>query len=166
MRVPMRNLTFIGLLGAALAGCGGPEEPAAPADTGAGTAMPPAESAPTEQAPPADINALLANADIDRGQTLYFQCRACHTMHEGGQNKVGPNLWGMFGRKAGQVPGFTYSDAVTNSDIVWTAETVSAWLERPADFLPGNMMVFVGVKDPQDRANLIAYLQANTGAAE
>ena len=65
-----------------------------------------------------------------------------------------------------QVPGFTYSDAVMNSGIVWTPETLDAWLKQPAKFLPGNMMVFVGVPKPQDRANLIAYLQQNTGAVE
>ncbi len=71
----------------------------------------------------------------------------------------------MFGRQAGGVPGFAYSDAVLNSDIVWTPETLNAWLAKPAEFLPGNIMVFVGVRDPQDRANLIAYLQQNTGGA-
>jgi len=160
MDATMRNLAWIAVLTVTLVACGGPEESAAPADAGA----PPPAAAEPEPAP--DMDALLASADLKRGETLYFQCRACHTMNDGGPNKVGPNLWGMFGRKAGQAAGFAYSDAVTNSDIVWTAETVSAWLEQPADYLPGNMMVFVGVKKPQDRANLIAFLQANTGAAD
>jgi cytochrome c len=161
MDATMRNLAWIGLLTLTLAACGGREETAAPAADGGATPPPAAE-----QEPAPDMDALLAGADLKRGETLYFQCRACHTMNEGGPNKVGPNLWGMFGRKAGAAAGFAYSDAVKNSDIVWTADTVSAWLEQPADFLPGNMMVFVGVKKPQDRANLIAFLQANTGASE
>ncbi|MGI9342115.1 MAG: c-type cytochrome [Gammaproteobacteria bacterium] len=160
MDATMRNLAWIGVLTVTLAACGGPDESAAPGDAGA----PPPAAAEPEPAP--DMDALLASADLKRGETLYFQCRACHTMNEGGPHKVGPNLWGMFGRKAGQGDGFAYSDAVKNSDIVWTAETVSAWLEQPADYLPGNMMVFVGVKKPQDRANLIAFLKANTGAAD
>lgn len=157
MRVSMRNIVWFGLTVIGLSACGGSEESATPADK--------ASTAPAAVVEEVDMSALLANADVKRGETLYFQCRACHTLEEGGANKVGPNLYGMFGRKAGLAPGFSYSDAVKNSDIVWSAETVSAWLEQPADFLPGNIMVFVGVKKPQDRANLIAYLQANTGAA-
>jgi len=139
-----------------LAGCGGPDATAPDADGGT------TDAAAVEEAP--DIDALLANADVDRGETLYFQCRACHTLEEGGQNKVGPNLWGMFGREAGSVPGFAYSDALANSGVVWSVETVNQWLEQPANYLPGNIMVFIGVKDPQDRANLIAFLQENAGA--
>ncbi|NND36976.1 MAG: c-type cytochrome [Gammaproteobacteria bacterium] len=157
MRASMRNIVWTGLAVIGLSACGGSDEPAAPADT--------ASSAPAAAVEEMDLSQMLADADIKRGETLYFQCRACHTLDEGGANKVGPNLYGIFGNKAGQVPGFSYSDAVMNSDIVWTAETIDQWLEQPAEFLPGNMMVFVGVKDPQDRANLIAFLQANTGAA-
>lgn len=148
MYLSMRNIVWLASLSLGLLGCGGSEEPATP-----GTA---AEA--VEEAAP-DLDALLANADVKRGETLYFQCRACHTIQQDGDNKVGPKLWGMFGREAGAVPGFAYSDAVKNSGIVWTAETVNAWLEQPADYLPGNIMVFVGVKKPQDRANLIAYLK-------
>jgi cytochrome c len=159
MRVSMRNVVWSGLAAFGLVACGGSEQPGGPADS--------ATSAPTAAVEATqDISALMANADIKRGETLYFQCRACHSMNEGGPHKVGPNLWGVFGRKAGEAPGFTYSDAVKNSDIVWSTETISAWLEQPADYLPGNIMVFVGVKKPQDRANLIAYLKANTGAAD
>ncbi len=146
-----------------LAGCGesgGPpsEQAAAPAGVDA-----PA-GAPDSAAPDYDINALVASADAKRGQTLFLQCRACHSLAEGEPHKVGPNLWGMFGRKAGLAPGFAYSEAVSGSDIEWSAETLNEWLARPSDFLPGNRMVFIGVKDPQDRANLIAYLQQETGA--
>ncbi len=157
MRASMRNIVCSGLAVIGLSACGGSEDSTAPAGA--------ASSAPAAAVEEMDLSEMLANADIKRGETLYFQCRACHTLGEGGAHKVGPNLYGMFGRKAGQAAGFTYSDAVKNSDVVWSAETVSGWLEQPADFLPGNIMVFVGVKKPQDRANLIAYLQANTGAA-
>jgi cytochrome c len=113
-----------------------------------------------------DINTLVANADIARGQTLYLQCRACHTLNAGGANKVGPNLHGMFDRKAGLAPGFAYSDALKNSDLTWDLASLDPWLARPSAFLPGNRMVFVGVKKPQDRANLIAFLQRETVTAE
>jgi cytochrome c len=157
MRASMRNIVWSGLAVIGLSACGGSEESAAPADQ--------ASSAPAAVVEEVDMSTMLANADIKRGETLYFQCRACHTLEEGGANKVGPNLYGVFGRKAGEAAGFSYSDAVKNSDVVWSAETISDWLEQPADFLPGNIMVFVGVKKPQDRANLIGYLQANTGTA-
>lgn len=111
-----------------------------------------------------DINALIASADVQRGQTLYLQCRACHSLAEGEAHKVGPNLYGMFGRQAGAAPGFAYSEVMTASEVVWTPATMDDWLARPSQFLPGNRMVFVGIKKPEDRANLIAYMQRETGA--
>lgn len=158
MPASLRAIALAGITTLALSGCGGSEPPAAGGDTATTGA-----AAAVDEAP--DVDALLANADIERGGTLYFQCRACHTMNDGGPHKVGPNLYGMFGREAGKAPGFGYSDAVIDSGIVWSPETVNAWLEQPARYLPGNTMVFVGVRDAQDRANLIAYLQQNTGAA-
>lgn len=111
-----------------------------------------------------DIATLMATADPARGQVQFLQCRACHSLEAGGANKVGPNLHGMFGRKAGLAPGFAYSDVLAQSDVVWTVETLNEWLARPGDFLPGNRMVFVGIRKAADRADLIAYLQQETGA--
>lgn len=129
-----------------------------------GDGAPAAGSSSAAAASPADFQALLAAADPDKGQVLFLQCRACHSLEAGGANKVGPNLHGMFGRKAGMAPGFAYSEAVTQASIVWSAATLDQWLARPSDFLPGNRMVFVGIRKPEDRANLIAYLQRETGA--
>jgi cytochrome c len=111
---------------------------------------------------PVDIGALLANADVERGKMLYLQCRACHSLEEGGMHKVGPNLHGMFGSKAAFATGFTYSDPMVNSGVVWSPDTLDPWLRRPSEFIPGTRMVFVGIKNPQDRANLIAFLQSQT----
>ncbi len=118
-----------------------------------------AGSSPEEQV---DIEALLATADVERGKMLYLQCRACHSLVEGGMHKVGPNLHGMFGSKAAFAAGFAYSDAMMNSDVVWSPETLDPWLQRPSQFIPGSRMVFVGIRNPQDRANLIAFLQLQT----
>ena len=122
-----------------------------------------APGAATVDEAPADFATLLANADVERGKMMYFQCRACHSLLEGAPNKVGPTLYGMFGSEAGFAPGFAYSEAMSGSGIVWTPETVDAWLANPSAYIPGNRMVFVGIKKPADRASLIAYLQSQTG---
>jgi cytochrome c len=132
------------------------------ADGGSDTPPPAATAAP--DAAPVDFQALLAAADPERGKALFLQCRSCHSLEAGGANKVGPNLHGVFGRKAGLAPGFSYSDVVSQSDITWSADTLKDFLERPSEFLPGNRMVFVGIRKPEDRANLIAYLRQETGA--
>jgi cytochrome c len=128
-----------------------------------GSDAPPA-AATGPDAAPVDIQALLATADPEKGKVLFLQCRSCHSLEAGGANKVGPNLHGIFGRKAGLTPGFAYSDVITQSDITWSVDTLNSWLERPSEYLPGNRMVFVGIRNPADRANLIAYLKRETGA--
>ncbi|MSR09224.1 MAG: cytochrome c family protein [Gammaproteobacteria bacterium] len=148
---PLRVALAVLGLGVLLSAC---------ADDGA-----PAAAAPsTAVVSPAEFQALLAAADPDKGQVLFLQCRACHSLEAGGANKVGPNLHGVFGRKAGLAPGYAYSEVILQSSIVWSAATLDEWLARPSDFLPGNRMVFVGIRSPGDRANLIAYLQRETGA--
>ncbi|MCL4720685.1 MAG: cytochrome c family protein [Gammaproteobacteria bacterium] len=133
------------------------------AEGGGGGARQAAAVAGNAAAPAQDLPALLGNADLDKGRVLFLQCRACHGLEQGGVNKVGPNLYGIFGQKAGSVPGFAYSEALAGADIVWSAEALDDWLARPSDFLPGNRMVFAGIRKPEDRANLIAYLKQETG---
>ena len=119
---------------------------------------------PAEQAvnANADVTTLLASADLKQGERSYLQCRACHSLNEGGINKVGPNLYGVFGSPAGQMEGFNYSEALLASGVVWDVQNMDEWLARPAELIPQNRMVFVGIRDPQKRANLIAYLQQQT----
>ena len=124
------------------------------------------EAAPAEPAAPEyDLDALIAAADPDRGRRLFLQCRACHSVEEGGEHKIGPNLWDMFGNPAAEKPGFAYSDALANAGIVWSAEDIDQWMARPSQFVPNNQMVFVGIRQPADRAALIAYLKSVTTPA-
>lgn len=106
------------------------------------------------------------SADYNRGRRTFKLCQSCHTLNEGGQNLVGPNLYGVFGREIGAVEGFTYSKAVQESDIVWTPEILGEWLESPRNFLPGNKMSFAGVRKPEDRTAVIAYIMAETGYSD
>ena len=101
---------------------------------------------------------------VDPGKKIYKKCRACHTLDEGGKNRVGPNLYGVIGAKAGTKEGFAYSKAMKNSDIVWTDEALDAYLARPARFLPGGSMSFIGIKKPEQRQILIEYIKKETGA--
>jgi cytochrome c len=111
-----------------------------------------------------DLEQRLAGASLQRGQLLYLQCRACHDVEAGLPHKVGPNLHGIFGRKAGTAAGFKYTDAMAHSDIAWTPETMDTWLRQPGAMVPGNGMAFPGIVNEADRASLIAWLLANSGA--
>jgi len=110
------------------------------------------------------LDARLAAANPKRGQLLYMVCKACHDVEAGLPHKVGPNLHGMFGRKAGTAEGFRYTDALAKSGIVWTPETMDAWLKQPGAQVPGNGMAFAGIANDADRASLVAWLMANSGA--
>lgn len=95
----------------------------------------------------------------DRGASVFRQCTACHTT-EPDRHLTGPSLAGVFGRKAGAAPGFgRYSDALRASGIVWNDRTLDAWLENPQQTVPGNYMTFPGIRDDDQRADLIAYLE-------
>ena len=111
-----------------------------------------------------DLDARLAAANLKRGQLLYMVCKACHDVEAGLPHKVGPNLHATFGRKAGTAEGFKYTDALVKSGIVWTPETMDAWLKQPGALVPGNGMAFAGIANDADRASLVAWLMANSGA--
>ena len=103
----------------------------------------------------------LPQGDVTKGEKL-FKARAaqCHTGNKGGANGVGPNLFGIVGRKSGSVEGFAYSKANADSGVVWTPDVLDVYLENPKKFMPGTKMAFAGLKKPQDRADLIAYLES------
>lgn len=95
--------------------------------------------------------------DAEAGKKVFAKCAACHVVDKP-QNKVGPTLQGVIGRPAGAVEGFKYSDAMKNSGIVWDEASIDAYLENPKGFIKGNKMAFAGLKKPEDRANVIAYI--------
>ncbi len=101
-------------------------------------------------------------ADLAAGQKIFARCRICHTVAAGAPSKVGPNLHGLFGRKAGSVADFTYSPAMKASGITWDDATLTKFLRDPMGFIPGNRMAFPGIKDNQQLADLIAYLKQAT----
>jgi cytochrome c len=99
-----------------------------------------------------------AEADVKRGELLSLACAACHTFGAGQPKLIGPNLHGVFGRRAAALPDFEYSSALRASNLVWTPRALEAWLADPTTFVAGTTMTFSGYRTVADRRNLIAYL--------
>ena len=99
---------------------------------------------------------------LSAGARAFIQCAACHNLKEGQPNKVGPNLHGIFGRPAASLENFTYSEALTNSGIVWDEEKIRNWLSKPSDYVPGTTMAFIGIKNEEQQTALIEYLKEET----
>lgn len=98
-----------------------------------------------------------AAGDPAAGKTIFARCAACHSIKDG-ENRVGPSLFGVVGRKAGTEPGFTYSPAMKGSGLTWTPAELESYLANPRQKLPGIKMIFAGLPAQADRDNLIAYL--------
>ena len=96
--------------------------------------------------------------DAQKGKTVFNVCLACHTIGPGAENKIGPELNGLDGRKAGTVPNFDYSDANKSSGIVWNEETFKDYIKNPAAKVPGTKMIFPGIKNEQQEKDLWAYI--------
>ncbi len=109
------------------------------------------------------IPTLVHAQDVAAGKKVFRRCTACHTVDEGGKNKVGPNLWDIFGSTAGARPtGYKYSDAIKDSGVVWDDATMSEYLENPRKMIPKTRMAFPGLKKAEQRADVIAYLKSVT----
>lgn len=106
--------------------------------------------------------AATAQTAPDKGERLFLRCRTCHEVAAGKPNKVGPNLHGFWGKPAGHVEGFKYSDALRSSGVVWDEKTLDVWLTHPTTLVGGTTMAFIGLPDKADRDALIAYLQKAT----
>jgi cytochrome c len=125
-------------------------------------------SAPTEPTP-AQQQAILATmpspynaADLVNGKQVFAQCAACHTLTKGGPNMTGPNLYGVFGRKAGSVADFNYSDGLKAYGVVWDAQHIDTWITNPRAVVAATRMSFAGLKDAKDRTDVVAYLKVQT----
>jgi len=103
-------------------------------------------------------NSLSLSPQQKLGKRLFIMCEACHNVNKGEPHKVGPNLHGVFGRKAGSLADFKYSEAVINSDITWSDITIREWLINPNDYIKGTNMVFIGLPKKQQQDALLAYL--------
>lgn len=113
-----------------------------------------------------DLGAALLTADLARGErTFAGQCSTCHSITPGGANGTGPNLHNTIGADKARTAGFNYSGALSNAEGAWSYENMDAWLKSPAGYLRGTSMSFAGIKKDTDRANVIAYLAANTVGA-
>ena len=103
----------------------------------------------------------LAEGNAEAGKKIFNKCKACHAL-EAGKKKVGPSLHGIIGSKSGHMEGFKYSSAMMEAGIEWTDENLDQYLTNPKDFIPGNKMIFPGLKDAQQRADVIAYIKEAT----
>jgi len=105
----------------------------------------------------------LQSADAGRGAAAFRKCTACHNADQGGANGTGPNLWGSMGQGVGQRAGFAFTDALRGHGGTWDWETMSAWLKSPRTFAPGTRMSFAGMSDPQERADVLLFLNQHGG---
>jgi cytochrome c len=99
-----------------------------------------------------------AAQDAKAGEKGFAQCRACHSVVKG-QNRIGPSLAGVVGRKSASVAGFNYSPAMKSKGVTWTEANLSTYLTRPSAYVPGTRMAFAGIPDARRRADVIAYLK-------
>ena len=111
-----------------------------------------------------NIMALFASASAAEGAKVFKKCAACHSIKEGGKNKIGPALWGVLGRTAGSVPGYKYSKAMTAHGKNWSFEEMNGFLIKPKDWIKGTKMSFAGLKNAKDRAAVILYMNENTNS--
>jgi cytochrome c len=115
------------------------------------------EAAETQAAP---LPALLAAASPEAGAGVAKKCAACHSLEQGGANKIGPALWGVVGRDIAAVEGFAYSDALLAKEGAWTFEELNGFIHNPKEYVPGTKMAFAGIEDPEDLADLLVYLRS------
>ena len=109
-----------------------------------------------------DISALLALGSVENGKKVFKKCAACHSINEGGGNKIGPKLWNVMFRTVGSIADYKYSKALSTYGKEWTWEEMNGFLIKPAKWIKGNKMGFAGLKKEEDRASIMLYLNENS----
>jgi len=125
----------------------------------------PVEEAVEEVVEEAPVSRFAA-ADLEAGKKVFKKCATCHTVDNGGANKIGPNLWDVVGQAKAGVEGFRYSGALSGAGGTWTVADLDAFLTKPKVFMPGTKMSFAGLKKEKDRTNAIAYLASLSDAPQ
>ncbi|MBS0361972.1 MAG: cytochrome c family protein [Proteobacteria bacterium] len=165
MRNPGLTFAVVAIAAAALAAC----NKSATQPASGGTAAAPSASTGSLLSDDEAKKALAAlpapynTADLSNGESKFALCSTCHTVVEGGPNMTGPNLHGVFGRKAGSKADFKYSDVLKATGWTWDPQHVDTWITDPKVAAPGTKMTFAGLKDPKDRTDVIAWLMVQTG---
>ena len=109
-----------------------------------------------------DMSAFLALGTVEHGQKVFKKCAACHSINEGGKNKIGPALWSVMSRKSGELADYKYSKSLIAHDKQWTFAELNGFLLKPATWIKGNKMGFVGLKDDKDRSSVILYMNESS----
>jgi len=109
-----------------------------------------------------EISSLLSLGDVTHGAKVFKKCAACHSIAQGGGNKIGPALWGVLGRQAGSISDYKYSKGMTAHGKTWSFEEMNGFLIKPKDWVKGTKMSFAGLKNVKDRAAIILYMNENS----
>ena len=109
-----------------------------------------------------DISALLAMGNVEHGEKVFKKCSACHVVNKGGENKIGPVLYGVLGRQVAALSDYKYSKAMAAYDKTWTFEEMNGYLRKPQSYIKGTKMAFAGLRKEKDRASVILYLNQNS----
>ena len=151
----MKKLIFASATLVLLSGCGSSSDVAEQPVTEQSIAVDSQDAVEVAAAP---VVATVAAATVATPPT-FAQCRSCHTVDKGGKNGIGPNLWGVFGKSAGQHAGFNYSPALKSSGRTWDRETLDAFLSSPMKTIPGTRMAFPGISNDAKRGEVIDFLE-------
>tara|TARA_B110000116_G_scaffold259921_1_gene262517 strand:+ start:501 stop:1022 length:522 start_codon:yes stop_codon:yes gene_type:complete len=112
-----------------------------------------------------DIMAIFASTSAKDGAKIFKKCAACHSISQGGKNKIGPALWGVLGRQAGIVTDYKYSKAMAEHGQIWSFDEMNSFLIKPKDWIKGTKMSFAGLKSEKDRAAVILYMNENSSSS-
>ena len=139
-----------------------PEKSAYQVDSVVSVASTTSTESNSESSESGDIMALFASVNAADGAKIFKKCAACHSIAQGGANKIGPALWGVLGRKAGSLSDYKYSKAMTAYGKSWSFEEMNGFLIKPKDWIKGTKMSFAGLKNAKERAAVILYMNENT----